>query len=138
MEICPAYGGDFLGQVEEGIYIFTSDTPNEHSIVWLKDNQAAQNKWPPRLITSVFLSEDKQVRKAKIKISRKDGTKHLLRPMTETKLELNTAPAITTFLAVVTSTTYIRTVASLMDPGEPCILTHGLLLYGDFFLFSWA
>lgn len=75
------------------------------------------------------------MRKAEIKISRKDATKHLLRPVTETKLKLNTAPAITTFLAVVTSTTYIRIVAASMDPDESCILTRTLTVWGFFFFF---
>ena len=58
------------------------------SIVLLKDNQLKRNEWPLGLVTQVFPSIDSRVRKVEIKVSRKDGTKVFLRPVTETVLLL--------------------------------------------------
>ncbi|XP_061891197.1 uncharacterized protein LOC133641474 isoform X1 [Entelurus aequoreus] len=56
------------------------------SVVLLKDDQLKRNHWPLGLITQVFPSKDGRVRKVEIKVSRKDGTKVFLRPVTETIL----------------------------------------------------
>ncbi|CAE1260781.1 unnamed protein product [Acanthosepion pharaonis] len=53
------------------------------NVVLLKDDQAARNEWPLGLIMRVFPSEDNLIRKGEVRISRKDGTKHLLKPVTE-------------------------------------------------------
>lgn len=58
------------------------------SIVLLKDDQLKRNEWPLGLITQVFPSKDSRVRKVEIKVSRKDGTKVFLRPVTEIVLLL--------------------------------------------------
>ncbi|KAJ7993986.1 hypothetical protein DPEC_G00261260 [Dallia pectoralis] len=67
-----------------------SSPPNlqSGSIVLLKDDRLKRNEWPLGLITQVFPSEDSKVRKVEIKVSRKDGTKVFLRPVTETVLLL--------------------------------------------------
>lgn len=58
------------------------------SIVLLKDDQQKRNEWPLGLITQVFPSKDGRVRKVEIKVSRQEGTKLFLRPVTETVLLL--------------------------------------------------
>lgn len=58
------------------------------SVVLLKDDQLKRNEWPLGLITQVFPSKDGRVRKVEIKVSRKEGTKVFLRPVTETVLLL--------------------------------------------------
>lgn len=67
-----------------------SDNPNLEpgSIVLLKDDRLTRNEWPLGLVTQVFPSKDGKVRKAEIKVSRKDGSKLFLRPVTETVLLL--------------------------------------------------
>ncbi|XP_061749014.1 uncharacterized protein LOC133547258 isoform X2 [Nerophis ophidion] len=55
-------------------------------VVLLKGDQLKRNHWPLGLITQVFPSKDGRVLKVEIKVSRKDGTKVFLRPVTETIL----------------------------------------------------
>ena len=58
------------------------------SIVLLKDDQQKRDVWPLGLITQVFPSKDGRVRKVEVKVSRKEGTKVFIRPVTETVLLL--------------------------------------------------
>lgn len=53
------------------------------NIVLIKDDQLKRNEWPLGLITQTFPSADSKVRTVEVKVSRKDGTKVLLRPVTE-------------------------------------------------------
>ena len=69
---------------------WTTQEPNLNpgSVVLLKDKQVARNEWPLGLITRTFPSKDKLVRKVEVKVSGRDGVKHLLRPITEIVLLL--------------------------------------------------
>lgn len=58
----------------------------EGNIVLLRDNQTERSSWPLGLVTHVFPSADQLVRKVEVKVSRKDGTSYLLRPIMETVL----------------------------------------------------
>lgn len=58
------------------------------SIVLLKDDQQKRNEWPLGLVTKVFPSKDGRVRKVEVKVSKKEGTKVFLRPVTGTVLLL--------------------------------------------------
>ena len=53
------------------------------TVVLLKDQQLERNEWPLGIVTQVFPSKDSSVRKAEIKVSRKDGTKLYQRPLSE-------------------------------------------------------
>ncbi|XP_032401557.1 uncharacterized protein LOC116707960 [Xiphophorus hellerii] len=59
------------------------------SIVLLRDQQLKRNEWPLGIITQVLPSQDNKVRKAEVKVSRQDGTKVFLRPVTELILLLS-------------------------------------------------
>ncbi|XP_062413903.1 uncharacterized protein LOC134105319 [Pungitius pungitius] len=59
------------------------------SIVLVKDSQAERNEWPMALVTKVFPSKDRKVRSVEIKISKQDGTKLFLRPVTDLVLLLS-------------------------------------------------
>ncbi|XP_026042220.1 uncharacterized protein LOC113033090 [Astatotilapia calliptera] len=59
------------------------------SIVLLRDQQLKRNEWPLGVITQVFPSQDNNVRTAEVKVSRQDGTKVFLRPVSELILLLH-------------------------------------------------
>ncbi len=63
---------------------WNSSKPNldVRSIVLMKDPQAKKNDWPMALVTKVFPSKDGKVRSVEIKVSKQDGTKLFLRPVT--------------------------------------------------------
>lgn len=54
----------------------------------LKDDQQKRNGWSLELVTRVFPSKNGRVRQVEIKVSKKEGTKLFLRPVTETVLLL--------------------------------------------------
>ena len=64
---------------------WTSDQPDTQpgSVVLMRDCSTKRNEWPLGLVTQVFPSKDIKVRKAEIKVSKGDGTKLFLRPVTE-------------------------------------------------------
>ena len=53
--------------------------------VLLKDNQSKKkkNEWPLGIILPVFPSDDGKVLKVRVKITKKDSIKFLLRPVSE-------------------------------------------------------
>ncbi|XP_016523021.1 uncharacterized protein LOC107835205 [Poecilia formosa] len=53
------------------------------SVVVLKDSQVPRNEWPLGLITQVFPSKDDRVRKVEVKVAKADGSKMLVRPISE-------------------------------------------------------
>lgn len=59
------------------------------SIVLIKDSQAKRNEWPMPLVTKVFPGKDGKVCSVEIKISRQDGTKLFLGPVTNLVLLLS-------------------------------------------------
>ncbi|XP_071991443.1 uncharacterized protein [Engystomops pustulosus] len=52
-------------------------------VVLMKDSQLPRNEWSVGLVTRTIPSEDGSVRKAEVKVWRKDGTKIFLRPVGE-------------------------------------------------------
>lgn len=53
------------------------------SVVLLRDSQAKRNCWPLGLITRVCPSKDGKVRTVEVKVTREDGPKLFLRPISE-------------------------------------------------------
>lgn len=52
----------------------------------LKDSHVPRNEWPLGLVTQVFPSRDGKVRTVEIKVTKIEGTKLFIRPITETVL----------------------------------------------------
>lgn len=62
-----------------------SATPNlsENDVVLLKDKSAHRNEWPVGIVTHIFPSEDKMVRKTEVRIMKDGKQTTYLRPITE-------------------------------------------------------
>ena len=55
----------------------------------MRDSQAKRNEWPMALVTKIFPSKNGKVRSVEIKVSRQDGIKLFLRPVTDLVLLLS-------------------------------------------------